>query len=230
MRFFKDFINIFYPNLCVNCQKHLYQSEKVLCSNCVNEVPITDLKDIENNFITNIFYGKSTIEKGFCFLFYQKNNITQKLIHNLKYKNREDIGVFLANWMWFYLKKHQNFSGFDLVIPVPLHKSKFKLRGYNQLTSFGETLSKKLNVAFLKNSLVRVSKSETQTFKSRFDRFHNSDTKFKVKDVSALEGKHVLLIDDVVTTGATLQVCCNELQKVKNIKISILTMAYTKKT
>lgn len=230
MHFFKDLLSVFYPNLCINCDKVLFLSETILCNSCKNDLPVVDIPDCQNNIITSIFYGKTTIYKGYTLLFYRKKNSTQKLIHQLKYKNREDVGVFLANWVAHKLHKQKEFLDVDFIIPVPLHKQKLKQRGYNQLSLFGKVLAKKLNTRYLPEVLIRTSLSKTQTLKSRFDRFHNIHTKFKLTETDSLESKHVLLIDDVITSGATLEACCNELQKVKNIKISILTMAYTQKT
>ncbi len=230
MHFFKDLLSIFYPNLCINCDKHLFSSETILCNSCKNDLPIIDILDFHSNMITSVFYGKSIIYKGYSFLFYRKKNSTQKLIHKLKYENREDIGVFLANWIGHELHKRDEFLNVDYILPVPLHKEKMKQRGYNQLTVFGETLARKITCEYLPNVLIRTSSSKTQTLKIRFERFNNIHTKFKLTNTSSLKNKHVLLIDDVITSGATLETCCNELQKVKNIKISILTIAYTEKT
>jgi ComF family protein len=125
------------------------------------------------------------------------------------------------------LKENNQFSDVDFIIPVPLHLKKLKRRGYNQVTKFGQTLSFHLDIPFLENVLVRTSTSKTQTFKARFERFNNLDTKFLLDNTSIFTKKHVLLIDDVITTGATLEACARELQKTEGIKISILTMAYT---
>ncbi|MGB1041859.1 MAG: ComF family protein [Tenacibaculum sp.] len=162
-------------------------------------------------------------------MFYQKGGVTQKIIHQLKYKQQPEIGVFIAKWFGSLLKEEAVFKNIDFIVPVPLHEKKIKKRGYNQVTLFGETLSAILNTTYKPDVLVRKSLSKTQTFKHRFERFSNNNTKFVLTDKTMFEHKHILLIDDVITTGATLVSCCEELLKTKNITISIATIAYTKK-
>lgn len=227
MKILKDFFQLFYPKLCVCCKKELLSEEKVICSFCSFDLPIINHKNYENNSIARIFYGRVPIEKATSFLFFRKVSKTRDLIHELKYKGNEYVGVFLGNWFGQVLKESNEFNNIDCIIPVPLHKKRLHERGYNQLTKFGECLSNILNTTYNPNILVRVSSSKTQTFKERLERFSNNETKFKLANLDILKNKHVLLIDDVITTGATLEACCIELLKTENIKISIVTMAFT---
>ncbi|MGG6229564.1 ComF family protein [Tenacibaculum sp. SDUM215027] len=229
MRFLKDIFYLFYPNLCVNCEITLLQNEKFLCTTCKNDLPIIDDNKHTNVTLMSNFYGKVPIEGVRSFLFYKKEGVTQKLIHQLKYKNQPEIGIFIADWFGEQLRLSTTFVDVDYIIPVPLHSKKFKKRGYNQVTEFGERLSYILDVEYKPNILIRTSIAKTQTLKQRFERFSNSKTKFKILDTTFFEHKHVLLIDDVITTGATLEACANELLKTKNITISVATMAYTQK-
>lgn len=229
MRFFKDIFHLFFPKICINCSEPLLESEKILCTSCFYQLPVIEDNEFVNSKLMSIFYGKVPVKEIQSFFYYQKSNIVQKLIHALKYKGQEEIGVFIGNWFGYELMKRKVFDKVDCIIPVPLHESKLKKRGYNQLTEFGKTLSKLLNIDFKPAVLICVSKFKTQTFKQRFERFSNNETKFHLNNLSAFENKHVLLIDDVVTTGATLEACCKELLKVKNITISICTIAYTEK-
>ena len=228
MQFFKDIFYLFYPNLCINCDNSLLQSETYLCLNCNNKLPIINSIDYKN-IASTTFYGKVVVKNVSSFLYYQKDGITQKIIHQLKYKNQPELGVFIGKWFGDKLKESAIFKDVDYIIPVPLHKSKLKKRGYNQLTMFGEALSEILNIEYKSDVLVKTSIAKTQTFKQRFERFANNKTKFNLTDLHVFENKHILLIDDVITTGATLVSCSNELLKTKNITISIATMAYTKK-
>ena len=225
MRFLKDLLGIFYPNLCLNCENLLFSNEIILCSNCKNELPIVNEKD---TFIPESFLNFD-LENFEAFLYYRKDNITQKLIHQLKYKEREDIGVFLGEWFNHEIKKRNLFSEIDYIIPVPLHKKKLKIRGYNQVDTFARCISKGLKTNFSDKNLIRISNTKTQTKKSRFERYNESSSKFSLVDTSFYEYKHVLLVDDVITTGATIESCVKALLKTKNIKISVLTMAYTLK-
>jgi len=224
MRFFQDLFHLFYPNLCVNCDRNLFSSEKILCGHCKNDLPILQ----NNDNITELFYGRINVEQVVSFLSYHKNNSTQKLIHTLKYKGREDIGEFLGDWFVREFNLLSRFSDIDVILPVPLHNKKLKARGYNQLTLFGQKISKELNIEFCSTKFLKVSATKTQTFKNRFDRFSNNSN-FKLSDPSYFKNKHILLIDDVITTGATLISCCEELLKVEGVKISIATLALTKK-
>ncbi|WP_299834154.1 phosphoribosyltransferase family protein [uncultured Tenacibaculum sp.] len=225
MRFLKDLFGIFYPNLCLNCENNLFHNEKTLCVNCKNELPI--IKD--KLFNTPFFLANNNLQDFVSFLYYRKDNITQKIIHELKYNDREDVGDFLGNWFSYELSNSKRFTDIDYVIPVPLHKKKLKKRGYNQVSSFAKSLAKNLNSNYNEGKLVRVSNSKTQTKKSRFDRYSESSSKFKLIDTTFFENKHVLLVDDVITTGATIESCINALNATKDIKISVATMAYTSK-
>ena len=229
MQFLKDIFYLFYPNLCVNCEIALLPSEQFLCTTCKSDLPIIDDNDHVNVTLMSIFYGRVPIQNVRSFLFYRKGGITQKLIHQLKYKNQAEIGGFIGNWFGSQLKEAKVFVNVDYIIPVPLHPKKQKKRGYNQVTLFGETMSEILKAEYKTNILIRTSKTKTQTLKQRFERFSDSKTKFNLVNNTIFENKHILLIDDVITTGATLEACANELLKTKNITISIATMAYTQK-
>ncbi len=227
MKSLKDVFSVFFPDVCVNCQSRLLRNEQFLCTFCLNDLPVILYNDTTKKMLQNIFYGKVPIEDVYSFLYFTKFGITQKLIHQLKYKKEQNIGVFLGRRMCYDIERLKLFEDVNLVLPVPLHKKKLKERGYNQVDKFGELLSAYLQVPYETDVLQRVSINETQTLKQRFERFSNTDSKFLISDFECFENKHVLLIDDVITTGATLVSCCEELLKVKNIKISVCTMAYT---
>ena len=229
MQFLKDIFYVFYPNLCINCETTLLQNEKFLCTFCKNDLPIIDDNEHIHVTLMSTFYGRIPVEKVRSFLYYQKDGITQKLIHQLKYKNQPEIGVFIGEWFGSNLVDMNVFEDIDYIVPVPLHPKKQRKRGYNQVTLFGETLSKILDVEYKPNVLIMYSKTKTQTLKQRFELFSYSNTKFKLANTTIFENKHVLLIDDVITTGATIEACANELLKTKNITISVATMAYTQK-
>ena len=227
MQILKDLFQLFYPKLCVVCEKQLITTEKVLCLYCRHDLPQICYTNYRKNKITEIFYGRVPIEKAMAFLFFRKKGKVKEIIHQLKYKGNEEVGTFLGNWFGEILSKNNEFNDIDYIIPVPLHKKKLKKRGYNQVTKFGESLSGLLNIPYKKGFLIRTSSSKTQTFKQRFDRFKNIDTKFLLIDTSFFKNKHILLIDDVITTGATLEACTKEMLKTEGIKISIATMAFT---
>lgn len=225
MKILTDLFRLFYPEMCCGCDEQLIQNEQLICTNCRHDLPLTNFTSLSENDITQSFYGRVNVEKGYSLLFFRKEGITQKIIHELKYRGNEQIGTFFGNWLGEILLEKREFTDIDFIIPVPLHPKKLQQRGYNQVTKFGESLGKHLQIQFLENELVRVSATKTQTFKARFERFSNVDTKFLLKNPEIFNDKHILLIDDVITTGATLEACANEFQKSENCKISMVTMA-----
>ena len=222
-----DVFNLFYPELCSICENQLVKGEKTICIQCLSDLPITNFCKLKNNSVESSFYGRILIEEATSLFFYQKKGKVQKLIHQLKYKGNQQIGAVLGDWLGENMLLSDRFKDLDGIITVPLHPNKFKKRGYNQVTTFGESLAKKLEIPLIENVLVKVSGSQTQTKKNRFDRSVNVNEKFELLDNEVLKNKHILLIDDIITTGATLEACSIQLQQTKNIKISIATMAYT---
>lgn len=227
MKLLKDLFYLFYPNICANCKEQLLQNEKVICTFCRHDLPLTNFKSYTRNKVSSIFSGRITIEKAYALLFFRKQGITKNLIHDLKYKGNESVGVFFGNWIGEIVVKNKEFSTVDFIVPVPIHAKKKKIRGYNQVTKFGECLSMHLKVPLNEDVLIRQSATKTQTLKSRFERFNDLESKFLARNTSIFKEKHILIIDDVITTGATLEACAKELLKTPGIKISILTMSYT---
>ncbi|CAL2087979.1 competence protein ComFC [Tenacibaculum sp. 190524A05c] len=230
MRFLKDFFRVFYPKICVGCSNELLSSEKILCNFCSNDLPILELDDHSNNIVTNSFYGRTKIEKAISFLSFHKKNTTQKLIHELKYNGRQEIGTSLGLWFTENQKDGTFFSNIDYIIPVPIHPKKMRKRGYNQVSSFCKSLSEKFNIPVLEKVLFRGKNSSSQTSKNRLERSKTIENDFMLNHSEEIENKHVLLIDDVITTGATIEACCKELLKTPNLRISVLSIAFTAHT
>ncbi len=224
MSFLTNIYRIFFPRTCLYCNKHLVENEFVLCSTCRHELPVSNYVNTPNNSVERSFYGRVPIVSGAGLLFYRKKGVSQELIHHLKYQNRQDIGDFFGLWLGEELKNSTRFLDIDGIIIVPLHPKKLKQRGYNQLTKFGETLSKKLEVPLIKNVLIKTRNTISQTKKSRINRFDKIKNAFHIENEWKISGKHILLVDDVITTGATLEACANELLKIEGVKVSIATM------
>ena len=222
-----NLIGLFYPKICPTCAKVLTNYEEILCFACRIDLPLTKFSKFDNNKTEKIFFGRVEVEAATSLLHYNKKGNVQKLIHNLKYKKQQKIGILLGKLLGDEILSSNRFDNLDCIIPVPLHPKKLKIRGYNQVTKFGETLSDKLTIPFHENILRGRAMSKTQTHKNRFDRLKNLENNFELTNTEFLKNKHVLLIDDVVTTGATLEACCIQLRKIKNLKISIATMAIT---
>ena len=200
-------------------------NEAVICTHCRHEMPLTQYHLDTNNEAVKKFYGKIEIQYASAFLYFNKKGIVQELIHNLKYKGHEEIGSVLGNWYVEDLKELNLEIPFDLVIPVPLHKRKFRERGYNQVTSFGKALAEGLNITFDDSVLYRKKYSKTQSKKNLLGRSENIENIFDVKLAEENHNKHFLLVDDVLTTGATLEACSRALLKIPGVKISIVCMA-----
>ncbi|CAD0002456.1 amidophosphoribosyltransferase [Flavobacterium chungangense] len=188
-------------------------------------MPLTQYYLDSNNEAVKKFYGKIEIEHASAFLYFNKKGMVQELIHNLKYKGNEEIGTVLGNWYVEDLKNIQLKTPFSAVIPVPLHQKKFRERGYNQVTTFGNALAKGLNIGYDDSILFRKKYSKTQSKKNLLGRSEGIENVFDVNYSEQNRNKHFLLVDDVLTTGATLEACSRALLKIPGVKISIVCMA-----
>jgi ComF family protein len=223
----KNLINLLFPDLCCGCNALLLENEGLICANCRHELPLTQHHLHSNNFIAKKFYGILPIEFCSAMLYFHKDGRVQNLIHQLKYKNKPEIGTLLGNW---YAKDLQVIAAnhkFSAIIPVPLHKKRLQERGYNQVTTFCKALSEQLQIELNDQLLIRTAYSKTQTKKNKEARATVQQALFEAVFNSSDHGKHYLIVDDVITTGATLEACGRALLKIPNAKISILTIAYT---
>ncbi|WGD35579.1 phosphoribosyltransferase family protein [Olleya sp. YS] len=222
----KSLINLFFPEVCVACKDYLSDNETFLCTNCRHQLPTTNFHVNNDNFVKNVFYGRAKLEAATALLRFEKKGMVQHLLHQLKYGNNEDISRFFGDWLGEELKLSNQYNDIDLVIPVPLHSKKLKKRGYNQVTQFGQKIAKALNTSFSEDLLIKITNTETsQASKSRLERWQLDNETFSVTQLDTLNNKHILLVDDIITTGNTLEACILELNKAHNIKISIAAMA-----
>ena len=224
---FKGLLNLFFPKSCAGCHSFLLSDEIVICTSCRHEIPLTNHHKTINNETFQKFYGKLPVEFASSLFYFHKKGIVQEMIHKLKYKGHEEIGETIGNWYAEDLKLLEHFATIDLIIPVPLHKKKFRERGYNQVTKFGEALSKGLEIPYNDGILVRNVYSKTQTRKNLLGRTAVIENIFDVAFSETHHNKHFLLIDDVITTGSTLEACGRALLKIPGAKISIVSMAMT---
>lgn len=220
----QDLLSLFYPNLCAGCNKSLLKNERVICIDCRASMPRTDFHTFRENPVHKLFRGRTNVESSTSLLYFNKGAGVQKMLHQLKYKGNTELGEELGNELGSAIKDSAYFQGIDAVIPVPLHPKKEKLRGYNQSMLIAKGVAQSLQVEASKN-LVRKTNSGSQTRKSRYERWENVETAFAIKNPEKLKGKHILLIDDVVTTGATIEACVNELLKLDGTKVSVATLA-----
>lgn len=224
--FFKGFVNLFYPNICAVCGNDLVKGEEALCLSCLYKLPLTRFWDEPDNAVAQTFWGRVNIESACAYFFFVKGSNYQQLLHKLKYKGEKHIGISLGKQLGSVLAKSDLYNGIDYVVPVPLHDRKLRIRGYNQAEVIAQGVSQTYNAKLLNNVLVRTEFTQTQTKKSREERAQNVAQAFAVNAPEVLSQKHILLIDDVVTTGATLEACANKLLVSTDCKVSVAALAY----
>lgn len=224
---FHDFIDFLYPKLCHTCEAVLLSNERVLCTKCIHELPVTNYHLENENPVKKVFYGRVNIENATSLLLFEKKGMVQQLIHNLKYRGHEEIGEFLGAWTGNELSKVPRYTEISAVVPVPLHKSRLRQRGYNQVSRFGKAIACALEVPYIDDVLVKKAASKSQTIKKRFARWGSIDTTFLIEQPRELENRHILLVDDLVTTGATLEACALKILNIPGTKVSIATIAFT---
>ena len=221
----KNLLNLFFPKVCFGCSLLLLDNEDYVCTKCRHDLPVTNFHFNNSNTVEKVFYGRVKIEQATSLLIFEKKGIVQQLLHNLKYKGYEDIAVFLGKWIGHELSTVKAYSNIDVVIPVPLHKKKQRKRGFNQVAKFGIEIANALNADYIDNVLIKATDTKTQVFKKRIARWNSDNEVFTIKNHNLISGKHILLVDDIITTGATIESCVNVLNKAQNVKISVASMA-----
>lgn len=219
------FLHLLYPELCVACGNDLPYSNTCFCVRCSTKLAPSDMHhSADNEFVTRL-WGRLPLEHGAAAYYFTRNSPIRRAIHHLKYKNQPDIGQMLGRQFGRKLIQSPYFQQLDAIVPVPLHPRKERLRGYNQSAMFALGLSEALQVPMFQRAMTRHAFTETQTRKKRMERFENVGTVFSVVQPEKLRGKHLLLVDDVLTTGATLEVCGQKLLEIPGTRLSCVTMA-----
>lgn len=219
-------LNLLFPRVCEGCGEILSQGEKLLCVECRHRIPLANFHNLDNDFLKNKFYGRFPVVNATALIQFQKRGLTQELMHSLKYRGQKELSSFFGEWLGAELSENPKYREVNMVIPVPLHKQRLKKRGYNQVEGFGKELAKALEVPYRDDILVKISKSGSQVFKTRILRFEAEAVFFNQK-IEDVKNQHILLVDDIITTGATLENCAIQLLKGENVKISIATIATT---
>lgn len=221
---FESFAHLFFPKLCCGCDQALFIDEHVLCLSCSYHLPLTDFhRDVANPSAQQL-WGKLDAECVVSMLYLHKDSRVEQLVHKLKFLDYPQIGVYLGRRYARSLQQIKLTTPWDFIVPIPLHPSKLRKRGYNQAACFGKGLAELLDIPLAENIIYRVKASPSQTTKSRLERYDNVDQVFALHPETLLEGKHVLLVDDVLTTGATLSSAGN-LLKQAGAKVSVATIA-----
>lgn len=225
---FANTTHLFYPHICNGCGSDILSDESLLCSKCFINLPVTNFAMNPNNPIEKIFWGRIPLVAAHSEYFFSKSTLIQHLIHQLKYKGNTEIGHYLGALMGKTLLESKRFN-IEGLIPLPLFPDKQRKRGYNQAAVICDGIAEVMQIPVLNDYLIRQHFTETQTKKHRTERWENVAESFAVQQASFLKGKHVLLVDDVVTTGATLEASAQKLLAIQDLQISIATLAFASK-
>lgn len=224
-----DTLHLFYPHVCIGCGSDLLQQGNLICIKCNSSLPQTNFAQHANNPIEKIFWGRIALVGAHSEFYFSKESLIQQLIHQLKYKNNKEVGYFMGGIMGKTLLDSNRFNTIDALIPLPLNIAKEHKRGYNQAEIICEGMSAVMQIPVIKNNVVRQRYTDTQTKKHRTERWQNVADSFIIKNETTLKGKHLLLVDDVVTTGATLEACGAIMLSLEGVKLSIATLAQAPK-
>jgi ComF family protein len=225
-QYIQDFIYLIFPRLCTGCGRCLVKGEGFVCFNCLIRMPRTQFHLQQGNPLEQIFWGRVKIEKATAWFYYQKGSDYQQILHHLKYKGMREIGVELGRGFAAELKESDYFGEVDMIVPVPLHPKKERQRGYNQSQAIAEGISGILSIPIEKEILFRRYYTESQTRKGRFERWENVSDLFGLKKEGFFAGKHVLLVDDVITTGSTIEACARKILECEGAKVSVATLGF----
>ena len=221
----KSFTELFFPRLCVVCGDKLIEQEQWICLHCLHHIPRTNFHLDRENRVAQLFYGRVQIEYATSFFYFSKGSQYQSLLHHLKYKGMKELGAEIGKHFGIDLMQSEDFSTIDVICPVPLHPSKEKKRGYNQSWWIASGIARQMQKELSADNLKRVTATETQTRKSRFERWQNVEGIFELSHPEVFSGKHILLVDDVVTTGSTLEACAQTILSKTDARVSIATLA-----
>ena len=209
-------VDLFFPMRCVHCEM-VIQSSQILCTSCVGDFPFTHWQLNQNNQAYYQLNQYCKVESVYSLFYFRKDNVIQSLLHEMKYKNRPEIGIDLADLVSIDL------SRFDYIIPIPLHRKRLKERGYNQVEPFTKAIAKKYNIPYADSILIRSEYKKSQVFKNKEERVKDLSSVFKIID-STISG-HILIVDDLITTGATLSQAVRVFNQLNDVKVSVLTIA-----
>lgn len=222
---YKDLVHVLFPDLCLSCNKEPKTANAWFCVACIHQMPYTDHFDIGDNDVVKHFKGRVKITHGAAILRFKEGSIVQNMLHQLKYKERKEIGEVFGKIGAEKLENCKFFPVPDIIIPVPIHKNKQKKRGYNQSSIFGKSIGDYCNIPFIENAIVKLKETESQTGKSRTERVSNVKDGFNIMQPDSIKLRHVLIVDDVITTGATLEAIIQLVWQCNPASVSVLSIA-----
>ena len=224
-RIHNDIFELFFPRYCAGCQNQLHHFENALCLHCIMMLPRASIHQLRENKLERLFWGRADVSMATAFLRMSRKGLTHRLVHELKYEGNKEIGQLLGTLFGQELKKIDEWKSVDLIIPVPLHPKKEQLRGYNQSYEIASGVSESMDVPTTKTALTRKHYTDTQTKKSRVERWQNVSEIFDINENELNTSNHILLVDDVITTGATIESCVLALTNNKKIRVSVAALA-----
>lgn len=226
MALINDFLSLIYPRRCEACGDPLYRHEEYICNYCTLHLPISNYHLEKENRLMRVFAGRVPLTGAAAQYVFEKDGKIQKLLHSIKYEEQKELAHFLGGLYASGLKTDGWWKAVDLVIPIPLHKRKLKIRGFNQSEYYAKGFAGTMNKELDTQSLIRTKHTETQTRKKKFERWENVDGIFEVTEETKLRDKHVLLVDDVITTGATIEAAWQAFRRVENVQVSVVSIAF----
>jgi len=219
-------LSLVFPQFCSGCGETLANNEEIICVSCRYHLPKTNYYLIKENKVSEIFWGRVFIEHAASLYFFRKDNIVQHLIHQLKYRGKQEVGVFLGQQIGYALNESPFYKDIDAIVPLPLHPRKQNKRGYNQSACIANGISEITKIPVNTTTVFKIKETQSQTKKNRIERMDNVQSIFEIRNTDVMNNKHVLLVDDVLTTGATLESCAMTLLQIPGLKISIATVAF----
>jgi ComF family protein len=213
--------------VCEGCGSDLLDENNFLCLHCLSALPQTSFQWHHNNPIEKLFWGRLPVANATAQYYYTKESLVQRIMHSFKYRGNKELGSYLGNLMGQQILLSNRYLNIDALVPLPLYPAKERARGFNQATILCEGIAKQLQKPLLKDVIARTSYTQTQTKKNRVDRWKNMEGRFEVINKDKLQGKHILLVDDIITTGATLEACGRALLQVDNIQLSVATLCFS---
>lgn len=219
-------LHLFFPHVCAGCGNDVIATSEYLCLSCINGLPETGFTSVENNPVAKLFWGRLPLQHATACYYFTKASIMQSLLHQVKYKDYRELGIWLGTMMGQQIAASSSFRQLEGLIPLPLHKTRQKKRGYNQaeLLCFG--MASVLQLPVFNQCIIRKEATESQTKKNRMERWQNMQDRFELVNSTPIEGRHVLLVDDVITTGSTLEACARELCKASEIRLSLAALCF----
>lgn len=225
MTIFQSFLDLIFPRICAGCQQPLQLNEELLCTDCRFDLPKTNSHIDVDKKLVNKFAGKVNLEHSLAYLKFVKGGKVQKIMHEIKYKNNQELGEMLGRMYGAELRKNGFFDKFDLILPVPLHKNRLIIRGYNQSDCLAKGLAESLSIEWRNDILKRGIETESQVAKSRLERYENMQDVFYVENFEGLKNRKIVIVDDTLTTGSTLESCVLALNDAGTNNVSIIAMA-----